>query len=364
MKSYFKILLLPLAILYWLVLSIRNMLFDFKILRSEEFKLPVISVGNITVGGTGKTPHTEYLIRLLKDQYKIAFLSRGYKRKTRDFLVATDQSTADMIGDEPMQIKRKFPEIMVAVDRKRREGIHKLMENIPNLDIVLLDDAYQHRSVDPGINILLIDFTRPIKGDWLLPYGRLRESASEKKRADIIIVSKAPRTLLVMEKRLFQYEINPLSHQSVYFTTIAYGDPMPVFVDPATISSEKFKKKNSSVLLVTGIADPSSLIEKISSIYQTVTTLTFPDHHSFSKEDIAKIMAAFHSMEGSETVIFTTEKDAARLQSFADEKDIFPESWFYIPIRMEFLFNEEEHFNHQIIHYVKNNSRNSILYKK
>ncbi len=364
MNSFFKILLLPFALLYGLVVFVRNILYNLKIIKSEEFQIPVISVGNITVGGTGKTPHTEYLIRLLKDEYKIAFLSRGYKRKTRNFMLATEQSTADMIGDEPLQIKRKFPELMVAVDRKRANGIHKLIENVPNLDIILLDDAYQHRSVTPGINILLIDYNRPLKDDWLLPYGRLREPSSEKKRADIIIVSKTPRNSLVMERHLFQYNIKAQPHQTVYFTTISYGEPMPVFENLSKTGRYNLTDKNRSVLLITGIAEPSLLIQEVSSRFEKVISLIYPDHHSFTKEDLTTILTQFNSIPGEEKVILTTEKDAARLLPFADDADISAQAWYYIPIKMEFLANGEEQFNHQIIHYVKNNSRNSILYKK
>jgi len=364
MNSFFKILLLPLAVLYGLVVFFRNKLYDFKVIKSEEFQIPVISVGNITVGGTGKTPHTEYLIRLLKDEYKIAFLSRGYKRKTRNFIVATEQSTANMIGDEPLQIKRKFPELMVAVDRKRANGIHKLIENVPNLDIVLLDDAYQHRSVTPGINILLIDYSRPLKGDWLLPYGRLRESSSEKKRADIIIVSKTPRNSLVMERHLFQYNIKAQPHQTIYFTTISYGEPLPVFDNKSQTNKYDLTDKNLSILLITGIAEPSLLIQEVSSRFKKVIPLIYPDHHSFTKEDLSTILTQFSLIPVEEKVILTTEKDVSRFLPFAEDTDISTKAWYYIPIKMEFLANEEEQFNHQIIHYVKKNSRNSILYKK
>ncbi len=364
MKSAIKILLFPVALIYGFVVFFRNKLFDFKVFKSEEFQIPVISVGNITVGGTGKTPHTEVLIRLLKDDYKIAFLSRGYKRKTHDFTVATEQSTSEMIGDEPLQIKRKFPELIVAVDNKRVNGIHKLLENIPDLDIVLLDDAYQHRWVTPGINILLIDYTRPLNNDWLMPYGRLREKSSEKKRADIIVVSKTPRNITPMEKRLFQHNINAQPHQTVYFTSISYGELTPVFGNPLLTNRLNTIKKNTTVLLVTGIAEPSLLKAELSDSYKEVVSMQYPDHHLFTKDDISTILARYSSIDTDEKVIITTEKDAARLLPYSADTDILPEAWYYMPIKMAFLSNEEEQFNHQIQQYVKNNSRNSILYKK
>jgi tetraacyldisaccharide 4'-kinase len=363
LHSILKPLLFFCSVLYGVIVFLRNKLFDFKIFKSKEFLLPVISVGNITVGGTGKTPHTEYLIRLLKDKYNVAFLSRGYKRKTRNFIVATAQSTVDVIGDEPLQIKRKFPEMIVAVDRKRVNGIQKLTGNIPDLDIILLDDAYQHRSVKPGINILLIDYNRPLKTDWMLPFGRLRESASEKKRADIIIVTKAPDDLSAMDKRLKILGIEPLSHQSVYFSTIKYGSILPVFKYQTGKITSDIHKEKSSVLLVTGIADPSQLIKELKSNYKEVFSLCFPDHHAFTQQDITSIIEKYNSIGENDKIIITTEKDAARLTPFGTPENI-PEAWYYIPIEIELLPGDIDKFNQQILLYVNNNNKNSILHKK
>jgi len=377
MIKLIKPFFLPFSLLYGLIVFFRNQLFDYKIFKSKEFHLPVISVGNITVGGTGKTPHTEYLIHLLKDNYNIAYLSRGYKRKTRDFIVATDNSSAEVIGDEPYQIKHKFPELIVAVDRDRVNGIQKLMENVPDLDVVLLDDAYQHRSVSPGVNILLIDYNKPIKEDFLLPYGRLREPASQKKRADIIIVTKVPGNISAMDKRLFLMNIAAKSHQTVYFTTIAYGDLQPVF-DPSLkigfdssqqatpltqMKDSDIKKTDYRILLVTGIANPSLLINELTTHYKEVIPMSFADHYAFKKTDINSIIEKYNSIAGNLKMIVTTEKDAARLQTF-NFPESNPDAWYYIPIEIQFFANDAEHFNQQILHYVNNNSRNSILYKK
>jgi tetraacyldisaccharide 4'-kinase len=362
MHPYIKLLLLPFALLYGLIVFFRNQLYGYKIFKSKEFHLPVISVGNITVGGTGKTPHTEYLIRLLKDKYNVAFLSRGYKRKTRNFIVATENSSAEVIGDEPRQIKQKFPELTVAVDRDRVNGIEKLTENIPELDVILLDDAYQHRSVNPGVNILLIDYNQPLQGDFLLPYGRLREPASQRKRANIIIFSKVPRNITPMDKRLFLMNVAAHSHQTVYFTTLAYGGLKPVFTSNSAKTPD-LKSKDMKVVLVTGIADPSLILKELIVSCKEVIPIRFPDHYTFKQSDINAVIERYTNISGDNKIIITTEKDAARLSSF-DIPENIPEAWFYMPVEIEFLSNDAEHFNQQIFHYVNNNSKNSILYKK
>jgi tetraacyldisaccharide 4'-kinase len=364
MKKILKIFLYPVWLIYGIIIFVRNKLYDFKILKSVEFHIPVISVGNITVGGTGKTPHVEYLIRLLKDNYKVAFLSRGYKRKTRDFIVATEQSSAATIGDEPLQVKRKFPELTVAVDRKRVNGIHKLIDNIPELDIILLDDAYQHRAVNPGVNILLIDYNHPLKGDSLLPVGMLREPASEKERADLIVVTKVPRDISAIDKRLFLLNVDARTHQKVYFSTTKYGELKPVFDISGSDKVPALDKGGKyTILLVTGIADPSELINHLAPLCKEVIPLSFPDHYAFTQKDVTSIVEKFNVVHGTDKIIVTTEKDAVRL-IFYDATENLPEAWYYIPIEVEFLPNEGELFNNQILHYVKNNNRNSILYQK
>ena len=363
MHPLIKLLLLPFALLYGLIIFFRNQLYNYKIFKSKEFHLPVISVGNITVGGTGKTPHTEYLIRLLKGNYNVAFLSRGYKRKTRNFIVATENSSAEVIGDEPCQIKHKFPELTVAVDRNRVNGIEKLTENIPELDVILLDDAYQHRAVIPGVNILLINYNQPIQEDFMLPYGRLREPASQRKRANIIIISKVPRNITAMDKRLLLMNVAAQSHQTVYFTTIAYGSLQPVFSLPKAITKPDLTNKELTVVLLTGIADPSLLIKELTVSCKEVIPFSFPDHYVFKQTDINTVVEKYKAIAGKHKIIMTTEKDAARLDSFDLAQNI-PEAWFYIPVEIEFLSNDAEHFNQQILHYVNNNSKDSILYKK
>ncbi len=230
-RNNLSFLLYPFSLLYGLVTFIRNLLYDYNIIKSFEFPIPIISVGNITVGGTGKTPHVEYLVKLLKDEFNVAVLSRGYKRRTRHFILAGTDSGVEDIGDEPVQIKQKFPDVHVAVDRKRVNGVQQLMTKIPDLDVILLDDAYQHRRIKPGLSILLIDFNRPISKDRLLPVGRLREKAYEKRRANIILITKCPDRMKPIERRLIVKESSLYAFQHLYFTRLEYREPVPVFID-------------------------------------------------------------------------------------------------------------------------------------
>ena len=364
-RSNLSLLLYPFSLLYGLVTFIRNLLYDYNVIRSHEFPIPVISVGNITAGGTGKTPHVEYLVKLLKDEFNVAVLSRGYKRRTRHFILAGPDSGVQDIGDEPVQIKQKFPDVHVAVDRKRVNGVHQLMAKIPDLDVVLLDDAYQHRRIKPGLSILLIDFHRPIMEDRLLPVGRLREKAYEKRRANIILVTKCPDRLKPIERRLIVKDASLYAFQHLYFTRLGYRDPVPVFMDASPeISPSEIKSFSPAILMVTGIANPRLYKRHLRSISTRITEMIFPDHHSFSQRDINQILQAYNNMEGEYRFIFTTEKDAMRLRKFANI-DLEIKKWlFYIPIETEFLNEDTENFNNQILKYVNNNKRDSILHKK
>lgn len=355
------LLLLPITLIYGSIVSLRNRLFDSKILPSQEFDIPIISVGNITVGGTGKTPHIEYLVSLLKDQFNIATLSRGYKRKTKKFLVATPESTVNDIGDEPKQIKQKFPDITVAVDRKRVNGINSLLsdEIEPTFDAILLDDAYQHRYVKPGLSILLIDYNRPIHKDHLLPYGRLREQCWGKRRAHIIIITKTPKNLKPIERRIREKELNAYPYQSLYFTTFKYGKITPLFKSD---TEQEVTLEDNSTLLVTGIANPKPLKEHIMEHSNEVQELQFEDHHDFTSKDLQKIADAFSKIGSQNKIIITTEKDAMRLQEHPNIDIIKHLPIYYIPIEIDFLFEGEEQFNSQIVDYVKKNKRNSFLH--
>ncbi|MBR1933055.1 MAG: tetraacyldisaccharide 4'-kinase [Prevotella sp.] len=350
----------PLSWLYGIGVRFRNFLFDIGVLKSRSFDVPIISVGNITVGGTGKTPHVEYLISLLQKQVRVAVLSRGYKRKTKGFVLADSDTTARDIGDEPYQMKQKFPGVTVAVDQNRVEGIEMLTEQDKQLDVILLDDAFQHRYVKPGINILLVDYHRLIIYDKLLPAGRLREPLSGKNRADIVIVTKCPRDLKPMEYRVITKAMDLFPYQQLYFTMLDY-EPMRLLYYKGTRAMADIKP-DEHVLLLTGIASPRQLMEDLSPITPHLTPLSFPDHHSFTKKDIRRINEVFARLPQPKSII-TTEKDAARLSDSGQLSDEVRQNIYVLPVKIAFMLDHEELFNDNIIGYVRKNSRNSILVK-
>ena len=353
----------PLSFLYGLGVELRSQLFELNILKSRSFTTPVISVGNITVGGTGKTPHVEYLVRLLSKEAKVAVLSRGYKRKTHGYQLADKDSTMRDIGDEPYQMKLKFPNIEVAVDANRCEGIDHLIndEQTKDTDVIILDDAYQHRYVKPGINILLVDYHRLIIYDELLPSGRLREPIESKKRADIVIITKCPDSLNPIDYRVLTKAMKLYAYQSLFFTSLHYGAPYLLFGGDETRVP---KKQNSDVLLLTGIASPEQMIDDVQPNVKSLKPLTFPDHHAFSPRDIEKINNAFAAMPQESRVILTTEKDAARLRNVSGLSEEVKQRLLVLPVEVKFMLDGEEIFNDKIISYVRKNSRNSILVKR
>lgn len=351
-------ILKPLAWIYRLVVSGRNLLFDCGIIQSRTFPLPVICVGNLTVGGTGKTPHTEYLIRLLGKEYQVAVLSRGYRRKSKGFMLSKADTSVTEIGDEPYQMAHKFPEIYMAVDQDRCHGIERLTDGVivPRVAVVLLDDAFQHRYVKAGLNILLIDYHRPVFRDKLLPEGRLREPVSGKKRAQIIIVSKCPSDMTEAERDEWRKDLQPDASQQVYFTTLEYGRLRPLFVTKAERELTKLQSEEQ-VLLVTGIASPTPIVETLKR-YCKVASVEFPDHHAFSEFDLRQIEKIYSKLPlGS--LIVTTEKDAVRLMSLLPLINETVRSHIYVlPVMVAFLGNEQELFNKNIIDYVRENTRN------
>ena len=354
--------LTPLSWLYGLGVRFRNLLFKLGILKSRAFDIPVISVGNITVGGSGKTPHVEYLVSLLKDKMKVAVLSRGYKRKSKGYVLANDDTTMREIGDEPYQMKQKFPELYVAVDKKRTEGIDRLThdEQTKDVDVILLDDAYQHRYVKPGVNILLVDYHRLIIYDKLLPAGCLREPKEGKSRADIVIITKCPKDLRPMEYRVLMKALDLYPYQSLYFTTLIYDNLKQVYgTESMPINS---LPNRCNVLLLTGIASPKQMQNDLSVYNYNLSYLSFSDHHNFSKKDIRTINRKFAELP-SPKVIITTEKDVARIKFVEGLNDEVKESMYALPVRIQFMLGQEEDFNNKIINYVRKNSRNSILVK-
>ena len=357
--------LLPLSWFYGLGVGFRNLLFEMGILKSRSFNVPVISVGNITVGGTGKTPHVEYLIRLLKDHAKVAVLSRGYKRKSHGFVLADKNSTVNDIGDEPYQMKTKFPDITVAVDRKRTRGIDKLTngECVKGVDVVLLDDAFQHRYVKPGINILLVDYHRLVIYDTLLPAGRLREPVKSKDRADIVIVTKCPKDLKPMEFRVITKAMKLYPYQQLFFSTHEFGALRLAFTgDPVQPELSK-ALADKNVMLLTGIASPEQMQAELQGYTKNVTPLSFSDHHAFSKKDVEQINETFSSLP-SPKLIITTEKDETRLLQVKGLSKEVKSHLYVLPIKIQILLDQENTFNQTILSYVRKNSRNSILAKK
>ena len=356
-----KKLLHPLSVLYGGVVWFRNKLFDWNILPSEEFSVPVICVGNITVGGTGKTPHVEYLIRLLEKDYKIAVLSRGYKRKTSGFILADQNATAKTIGDEPLQIFKKFPNIIVAVDVNRRRGIKNLL-NLPEEkkpDIILLDDAFQYRYVKPFLSILLTDSNRLIYEDALLPAGRLRESCSGKERANMVIVTKCSSELKPIDFRLISKQLNLYPYQDLFFTSFEYGDLIPCFESGQSDIKSLTNISKPPILLVAGIANPKGLISELKTYTPHLETIIFPDHHAFSKSDIKMIDSKFQQMQGTDKLIITTEKDFMRLSDCEYVTDNIKKASYYLPVKVIFQEKKENLFTKKIYDYVEKFKRNS-----
>ncbi|WP_036878014.1 tetraacyldisaccharide 4'-kinase [Xylanibacter oryzae] len=354
--------LLPISWLYGIGVSIRNFLFNIGILKSRSFDIPIISVGNITVGGTGKTPHVEYLIRLLKDNFNIAVLSRGYKRKSKEFILADDDTEMSIIGDEPYQMKQKFPNITVAVDKDRCHGIEQICGNnsTKNTDVILLDDAYQHRYVKAGINILLVDYHRMLSSDKLLPAGRLRESEDGKSRADMVIITKCPSDLKPMEFRVITKAMDLYPYQQLFFTTLIYKDLMPIY-EGESKSIESISEDN--ILLLTGIASPQQILEDMKPYMKNINQMTYQDHHQFTDKDVEDLNNRYSALP-SPKIIITTEKDATRIKGLEGLSEEVKRNIYTLPIEVKFMLEQKDTFNENIIGYVRKNSRNSILAKR
>ncbi|NOY38013.1 MAG: tetraacyldisaccharide 4'-kinase [Chlorobi bacterium] len=365
-SSVLKVVLFPVSVLYGLVAGIRNRLYDMQILRSQDCDVPVIVVGNITAGGTGKTPHVEYLVDLLRPSCNVAVLSRGYKRKTRGFIKARTTTPWSEIGDEPFQIRQKFRDIDVAVDEKRKRGIRLLVEENAEKRVIILDDGFQHRSVKPGLSILLIDYNHPLSGDYYLPAGRLRESCYEFRRANIILFTKCPEKLKPIDERIRVKKLNPYPYQQVFFTKIQYNPPVSLFSDEEPPKDIKtFLKQFSSVLVVTGIANPDTLVVYLQQYVKKVNRMHFPDHYLFKPADIEKICKNFAQISGDDKIVLTTEKDAVRLRSIRKESFQQPEKWYFVPVSIRFLQeSEQQEFNKILLSYVEKDKGNHWLSSK
>jgi tetraacyldisaccharide 4'-kinase len=334
-------ILFPFAILYGLITSIRNFLFDKGILKSYSFDLPIIAVGNLSVGGTGKTPQIEYLIRLLSDKYKIATLSRGYKRQSKGFILAEASSNAAILGDEPFQFYQKFPNIQVAVDADRKNGIEQLLSQHEKPEVILLDDAFQHRKVKAGFYILLTSYGDLYSDDFMLPTGNLRESRSGAKRANVIIVTKCPFNLSLEQRNDIKNRLKVSEDQELYFTFIAYEDF--IYAENRKINVNEIQ--SAAKLLVAGIAKPEPFFAYLQDTNDIC--LSFPDHHNFTDKDILEIKNLAQN-----NIIITTEKDYVRLKGSLPSEQLF-----YLPIQSSFV-SGSENFDKTIIDYVGTSTRN------
>lgn len=336
-----RFLLFPFAVLYDVITRVRNWFFNVGVLKSTSFEIPVIAVGNLSVGGTGKSPQIEYLMRLLKGNYRIAVLSRGYKRKTKGFQIVSDTHTAEDVGDEPLQFYKKFKEnVIVAVDANRTNGIQQLLQSKNPPEIVLLDDAFQHRKVTASSYILLTKYNDLFVNDFLLPTGNLRESRRGAKRASVIVVTKCPENLSKSEQEKIVRKLNPKPYQKVFFTTIAYDENLKG-TEELAISDLKDKE----VLLVTGIANPKPLLNFLKEKEVSFKHLNFPDHHNFTQQDISTIKKTFDELPSEQKIMLTTEKDYMRLEGKVDNLN-------YISIKSDFI-NSKKEFDSSVLEWVK-----------
>lgn len=345
-----RILLLPISFFYHIALAIRHQLYDWKLLRSHRFEMPLICIGNLNLGGTGKTPHTEHLVELLRDTYRVATLSRGYGRASKGFRMADGACSYQDIGDEPVQYHTKYPEITVAVDEDRVEGVQRLMALPTPPEVILLDDAFQHRHIEAGLNILLTEYGHLYTDDHLVPAGSLRDLKKASQRADIIVVSKSPKDLDDEAKASIIRQLQPMEHQTVFFSYLEYATPRPL-----NEAGERHSfSSDDSVLLFSGIANPQPLVEELQGRFANVDTLRFPDHHSYSETDVQAILRRLDRMEGKNKIIITTEKDEARLRNSPYLCQFETVPLFAAPVSIR--FEEEEKYHEEILSYVRKNA--------
>ena len=343
-----RLILYPFSVLYAIITNLRNLLFDAGILPSKTFDIPIICIGNLSVGGTGKTPLTSYIISLLEEN-KVAVLSRGYGRSTSGYQKVSTESKAEKVGDESLWLKQKHPNCLVMVDENRKKAIEKIIKNHPEIEVILLDDAFQHRSVKAGFNILITDYNLPYYKNFLLPMGTLRESKESSKRADIIVVSKSPKDLNPTEKKGIIQQLGIFITQKCYFSQIKYSNWKCMTTNKDFVVEEKY-----SITLVTGIANATALLENLKNNGHSVSHLAYADHHKYSAKDMEDILNKYRADNSAKKLILTTEKDAVKLRKF--EKEFEDANIYFAPI--EVAFAEKENFEKQILNYVSANKRN------
>ena len=360
-KSIMDALLTPFSWGYGAGVWLRNAAFNVGLLPQEEFDVPVVSVGNITVGGTGKTPHVEYIIEALYRRYHIAVLSRGYKRKTKGFILASNNMTPRDIGDEPYQIFRKFSGLItLAVCESRRKGIRELLRIDPDINLILLDDGFQHRYVKPKVNIVLVDYNLPPYEDKLMPLGTLREPARNVLRGDIVVVTKCPSDITAMDIRMVKKNLALFPYQGLFFSNIRYADPVPVFpVQSPQLTSLQWLREDDAVLCLTGIATPKPLVRYLRQFAARVKVMHFDDHHFFTRRDFSDIFKVYNQLEGKRKFIITTEKDAVRIMNNPYYPPTRRHCIYYIPMRVGFLEMEGSNFIDELVKKIDEQDANS-----
>ena len=343
--KWYNWILIPISLVYWIITSIRNLFFEIGIFKQNKFNIPIVGVGNITVGGTGKTPHSQYISKLLQNNFKIAVLSKGYGRKTKGFKYVNIDSNYVDVGDEPLQMKKNLPELIIAVDHKRVNGVNKIMKEHPDVNCIILDDAFQHRSIKICFNILLCDYTNPIYKDWMMPVGLLRESKKGIKRADCVVISKCPENLTMEESKTI--EKNLKFTKKIFFSKIIY-DKIVSLNGNKTIEKTSLKK----ILLVTGIANSNPIIEYLEKLNIQIKHLKYKDHFHYQKKDIDRIID-YYKKQNSEIIILTTEKDAQKMKEY-EELSNYPV--YYLKVSVDFIRNKDK-FDEKIMNYVKAHSQ-------
>lgn len=356
--------MLPFSLLYGVCVGIRNLFFLWGILPGEAFSIPVICVGNLSAGGNGKTPMVEYLIRLLGHRYRVAVISRGYKRLTKNFVIASEQSTALDLGDEAYQIKRKYPHVLVAVDANRRRAIHRLLKfpEEHRAEVILLDDGFQHRYVRPSLSLLVTDYHSPYYRDWLLPVGRLREGVGNARQAQLIVMTKCPTELAAIESRILTNRMNLYPHQAAFFSRVIYLPLRGVTPNAKCPKTLAHIPTNRSVLLLTGVASPTPLVEEVKKYTTQLAVMTFGDHHAFRAKDVRKLHTELQKLQG-EPLVICTEKDAARIGNNPLFNDDLKRKICYVPVEAEFLFDKGKDFDNLILRHISTVQNSKMLHQ-
>ena len=351
--SKIRFILLPFSWIFAGIAALRNLFFDAGILKSTSYNLPVISVGNITVGGTGKTPFAEYLIGRFSETMRCALLSRGYGRDTKGVVIADNASTYNDIGDEPMQMKMKFPNLAVVVAEKRTLGMETLLNLHSPPEIVIMDDAYQHRYVKPDFSVLIMDYYRPVWKDFCLPAGNLRESKKGIKRADVIVINKCPANLTMDEAQSIKEKLKPENEQNLFFTSISYKEPVSLTGKSDKTFCQVVESTKAPLVAIAGIGNPEPFFEMAKKFGALAKTFRFRDHHKFSINDFNKIISS--TSHDEMPLILTTEKDAIRIKAIPELTPQLANSIWYVPIELDFLFNDKILFDKKIDNYVTKN---------